>query len=386
MQKKRVLALGAGAMGHVAAKTASSFDEVESLIVADLSIDAAGRVAADCGHKAKAAAINVTDRPALVSLMREADVVMNCVGPFFRFGLGILEAALEAGVNYLDICDDPEPTRDMHELHEKAREKGVTAIVGLGASPGITSMLSQTARAALDETQELIAGWNIEEDKDKLGFSAAVVHWMQQCSGTVLECDGGRLVEKKPLQDVELEYPGRGKRKVFTVGHPEPVSFHYSYPDLKRSICVMVMPEMLIGTFRGLAQSIDRNEMTLEEASKELVRKSSESNPILDVIVGADRLLTPRLPLFFVIAQGRKGEKEARAASSIKAIPPGMAEATGIPLALGTLLFLRGKVKEKGVIAPEIAFEAEEFFRLLAPYCTAPSRLDPSQLFETLVF
>ncbi|MFA5110752.1 MAG: hypothetical protein WC443_05055 [Desulfobaccales bacterium] len=70
------------------------------------------------------------------------------------------------------------------------------------------------------------------------------------------------------------------------------------------------------------------------------------------------------------------------AAASIKAIPPGMPKATGIPLALGARLVLQGRVAAKGVIAPELAFQAGEFFELLAPYCTFPVQVAASDLIE----
>lgn len=383
MTKKKVLALGAGAMGTIAAKTIASFEEVESLIIADLDPEVAKQKALACGDKARAAGIDVTNRKDLVSLMRRADVVMNCVGPFFRFGVTVLGAALEAGVDYLDICDDPEPTKAMHELHNRAQAAGITAIVGLGASPGITSMLAARARAELDQTEELVAGWNIEEDAggdNRLSYSAATVHWMQQCSGTILECDRGRLVEHKPLLDVALDYPGRGRRIVYTVGHPEPVSFHYSFPDLPHSFCVMVMPSAWIGNFRSLGSQIDQGKLTLEEAAQILAEDSAQSGP--EPNPPAD---TPRLPLFFALAKGAKDGRPALAATSIKSIPPGMANATGIPLALGTRLVLQGRVTLKGVIAPEIAFDTEEFFQMLAPYCTFPMPMETSELIEVVV-
>jgi saccharopine dehydrogenase-like NADP-dependent oxidoreductase len=383
MTKKRVLALGAGAMGTIAAATMATFAEVESVIIADLSLQAAKKGAAACGAMAQYSSIDVTNRPELVALMRRADVVMNCVGPFFRFGVEVLEAALEAGVDYLDICDDPEPTKVMHELHNRAQAAGITAIVGLGASPGITSMLAARARAELDHNEELVAGWNIEEDAggdERVTYSAAAVHWMQQCSGTILECAGGRLVEHQPLLDVALEYPGRGTRVVYTVGHPEPVSCHYSFPDLPRSFCVMVMPGAWIGSFRSLASQIDRGQLTVEEAAQILAEDSAQSSP------ESKRLAdTPRLPLFFVLAKGTKDGRPARVAASIKSIPPGMAKATGIPLALGTRLLLQGRATSKGVIGPEIAFAAEEFFQRLAPYCTFPMPLKASELIEVVV-
>jgi saccharopine dehydrogenase-like NADP-dependent oxidoreductase len=389
MTRKNVLLLGAGAMGTTAASTVASFPEAEQLIVADISWDAAQKAAYACGTKARATQINVTDRLALIALMRKADVVMNCVGPFFRFGLQVLEAAIEAGVDYLDICDDPEPTRAMHECNEKAKATGITAIVGLGASPGITSMLAARATQELDETEELVAAWNIEEDSgddDKLTYSAAIVHWMQQCSGAILECENGRLVENKPLLDVTLEYPGKGTRTVYTVGHPEPVSFHYSFPEVQRSFCVMVMPKSCIEEFRDLAQKIDTGEMTLEAAGQKLVADSARTTFFQKIMEALSSLFDyPRLPRFFAIAQGMKDGRPARVAASIKSIPPGMAKATGIPLALGTLLQIQGKVPAKGVIAPEIAFRTEEFFQLLAPYCTFPARLDASELVEVAI-
>lgn len=388
MTGKRVLLLGAGAMGTVAAATVASFAEVESLLVADLGLAAAEKAASACGAKATATTINVTDRPALVSLMRDNDVVMNCVGPFFRFGVPVLEAAMEAGVDYLDICDDPEPTRAMHEMSGKAKAAGITAVVGLGASPGITSLLAARARQELDRTEELVAGWNIEEgygQEDKLAYSAAIVHWMQQCSGLILECDRGRLVESKPLQDVSLDYPGRGTRTVYTVGHPEPVSFHYSYPDLPRSFCVMVMPGMAIREFRDLAQQIDSRKMTLEEAGKKLITDAGTSSFFQGILEGLFSLFDyPRLPRLFAVARGTKGGRPATVAASIRSIPSGMARATGIPLALGTLLHLRGKVPGPGVIAPEIAFETGEFFQLLSPYCTFPEPLPAAELVEVV--
>jgi saccharopine dehydrogenase-like NADP-dependent oxidoreductase len=373
-------------MGNIAAQVVAAFPEVGSLVVADLDLTAAQKVASTCGEKAKAAKVNVTNHAELVAVMRQADLVMNCVGPFFRFGVPVLAAAIEAGIDYLDICDDPEPTKAMHELHDRAKEANITAIIGLGASPGITSTLAARAREELDETEELIAAWNIEENAggdDKIAYSAAVVHWMQQCSGTILECDNGRLVEKKPLAEVALDYPGRGKRTVYTVGHPEPVSFHYSFPDLQRSCCVMVMPGLWIDDFRNLAEQIDQKIMTLEEAGKKLVEDAAISS-FVDIIIESFSSLfdRPRLPIFFALAQGRKDGRPARVATAIRSIPPGMARATGIPLALGTRLFLQGRVAAKGVIAPEIAFQSKEFFDLLSPHCTFPAPLDASELVE----
>jgi hypothetical protein len=78
----------------------------------------------------------------------------------------------------------------------------------------------------------------------------------------------------------------------------------------------MVMPESWTGNFRKLAQAIDSRKMTLEEASEELVRGSSRSSLCEEILEEVEHLLTPRFPIFFVIARGMKKGKPSQAATS----------------------------------------------------------------------
>ena len=194
----------------------------------------------------------------------------------------------------------------------------------------------------------------------------------------ILECAGGRLVEHKPLLDVDprLSRPGEKNRLYRRAPRTGILSLFLSW-ICQRSFCVMVMPSSWVGDFRSLAEQINQGNLTLEEAAQELAESSVHSGEDLARLV--DR---PRLPIFFALAKGDTAGRPTVAAASIKAIPPGMAKATGIPLALGTRLLLQGKVAAKGVIAPELAFDTAEFFHLLAPYCTFPVQLAASDLIE----
>jgi saccharopine dehydrogenase-like NADP-dependent oxidoreductase len=375
----KILCLGAGSMGALAAETLAGFDEIHQMTIADLNLDSAKRVAGACLGKAAACAVSVEDAEGLTTLMRGHDAVVNCVGSFFRFAVPILTCAIRAGVNYFDICDDPEPTLDMLKMGKEAEAAGIMAIVGIGATPGITNMLAAKVYGKFQRVSELHAAWNIEEKEsdapEAVVYSAAIVHWMQQCSGKILECRDGRLQEVKPLEEVKLHYPGLGDRPVWTVGHPEPVAFSWSYPEIEKSSCYMVMPSMTADYFKKLAGKIDAGRLTLEEAGRQLVdevKNISLLDHILAVISGIfDR---PRLPMFFVIGKGEIEGRRATVAATIKASPPGMARATGIPLAIGVHQFAQGRIKLKGVATPEKALDADAFFLELAPYCTFPSR------------
>jgi saccharopine dehydrogenase-like NADP-dependent oxidoreductase len=382
-----ILCLGAGGMGSLAAETLAGFDEIGKLTIADLNLAAAQRVAETCRGKATACTVSVEDAEGLTQLMRGHDVVANCVGPFFRFAVPILSCAIRAGVNYFDICDDPEPTLDMLKMGKEAEAAGITAVVGVGATPGITNMLAAKIYGMFQRVEELHAAWNIEEKEtdtpETIAYSAAIVHWMQQCSGTILECRDGRLQPVKPLAKVELHYPGLGDRDVWTVGHPEPVAFSWSYPEIKKSSCYMVMPSLTADYFKELAGKIDAGHLTLEAAGHQLVdeaKNASLLDHILAVISGI--FDHPRLPLFFVVAKGEIDGRKATAAATIKANPPGMARSTGIPLAIGIHQFARGMVKVKGVATPEKALDADAFFRELAPYCTYPNRVADDDILD----
>ena len=132
-----------------AVRTALDYDFVKEVVIADLDETRGQAFAQKCGPKAsfqKIDVIDVTDQPALKGLFTGADVVLATVGPYYRYGVPILRAAIETRCHYIDINDDWEPTLEMLDLHTKAEKAGITAIVGLGASPGQSNMLAAKNR------------------------------------------------------------------------------------------------------------------------------------------------------------------------------------------------------------------------------------------------
>ena len=72
---------------------------------------------------------------------------------------------IEAKKPYFDICDDWRPTLELLELSDKAKKAGITAIIGIGASPGLTNLMAVLAYNELDEVDEIITGWGIGKFK-----------------------------------------------------------------------------------------------------------------------------------------------------------------------------------------------------------------------------
>jgi saccharopine dehydrogenase-like NADP-dependent oxidoreductase len=117
----RVVVLGgAGGMARPAIERAGRLDGIDEVVVADLDGDRAAAVAAAVGGPTRWEVVDATDGAGLTALLDPADVVMNFVGPYYRFGVGPLRAAVDAGCHYLDVCDDWEPTLELLDLSPAA--------------------------------------------------------------------------------------------------------------------------------------------------------------------------------------------------------------------------------------------------------------------------
>lgn len=361
----KVLVLGAGGMGSAAALTTAGFPFVDSVVVGDLNRDAAERLAASIGDKASAVQIDVSDPLKLDTLFKNVDLILNTVGPFYRFGVPVLKAAIQAGKHYADINDDWQPTLEMLALNDSASAAGVTAVIGLGASPGISNMLALTAARHLDSVDVLLTGWDTLQAMDDPSAlsetpTSAMIHWMHQTSGTIRIHSEGAQTEARPLQEFQFHYPGYGDAIVWSVGHPEPLTLPLTIP-LQFSANVMTGNRDLMTLLNMLSEQIDSGALTLEAAAQaflDTVRPQADQPP---VYTGA------QLPSLFAVAFGQKSGQPMTAAASLRALPAGgMAGATGVPLALFAALAQNGSLSKAGVFAPEAIFTPDAFFDLLA--------------------
>ncbi|MFF3127303.1 saccharopine dehydrogenase family protein [Streptomyces sp. NPDC057908] len=378
----RILALGGpGAMGAVAVRVAAGLPEVTEIVVADKRLEAAQRLvrrlAVAGGASMRALQVDVTDDSALRAALADADVVLNTVGPYYRFGLIVLRAAIATGTHYLDICDDWEPTLRMLGLDKEARAAGVCAVVGMGASPGVSNLLAARAVQQLDHVQDLYTAWPVDvsggdQDDEQLldpdgQPSAAAVHWMEQISGKVAVVSDGQLVHRRPLLPVTLTLSPEHSGTAYTVGHPEPVTLHRSFRPTGEAANLMVITPGTLAYLDVLRRDIDAGKLTNETAAADLAKPSISRG--LRAAAGAMGLKGPRsLPPFFAAATGTRDGLPVTVLSRLaettgmNALIDDMAEATGIPLALGLAQLLNGTGGRPGVHPPETVIEPERFF------------------------
>src|SRR5215469_10193854 len=153
----RILLVGAGGVGTAFARIAARRPFAE-LVIADYDLSRAQHAAAARDSYA-AVQLDARDQQAIQALLAEhrCDVLMNAADP--RFVMPQFEAALAAGVHYLDMAmslSHPDPDQpyaktgvklgdDQFAVADEWEQAGKLALVGMGVEPGLSDVFARHA-------------------------------------------------------------------------------------------------------------------------------------------------------------------------------------------------------------------------------------------------
>ena len=352
----KVLALGgSGGMGRYAVQYLYKIEQIDKIYIADVNASSAKKFASYFNSRVEGFGLDIRDFESLKMEMSKVDIVVNTTGPFFKYAEPLLRAAIQTSTHYFDICDDWEPTEKMLQMNEEAKKANITAIIGLGASPGLTNILAQIAISELDEVKKVYTGWDMssakpESESSQSGVNAAMVHGIEQMIGKVKIFKNRNFEMVKPLEKIKIDYPDIGESSAYIFGHPEAITLPHNYPDITESYNLMHGSERgFIGILKIIRFLIKIKIITKNFAAKILTRLESLST--------SDRKEDKKgnLPSIYSYAEGIKEKK----ITSIGVTIDGdindfsMGEATSLPLATGVRMFIDGKIEKNGVHTPE---------------------------------
>lgn len=246
----KVLIVGAGGVGNVVAKKCAMNPQVFSeILLASRTLgkcDAISREAAENGlpvkiQTAKVDADNVAEMVALIRKF-QPELVINVALPYQD--LPIMDACLEAGVDYLDTANYEPKDEAKFEYswqwayQERFREKGLMALLGCGFDPGVSGVF--TAYAAKHYFNEIhyldIVDCNAGNHGKAFATNFNPEINIREITQNGKYWENGEWVEIPPMSiHKPIDYPNIGEKESYLLYHEELESLVKNFPTLKRA-------------------------------------------------------------------------------------------------------------------------------------------------------
>lgn len=245
----RILIIGAGGVGRVVAyKCAQNSDVFSDIWMASRTKSKCDQIAQDVEKdlkiKINTAQVDADNVPELVALIKKVQpkLLINVALPYQD--LTIMDACLETGVHYLDTANYEPKDEAKFEYkwqwayQDRFKEAGLTAVLGCGFDPGVTSIYTAyAAKHHFDEIQYLdIVDCNGGDHGKAFATNFNPEINIREITQNGRYWENGDWVETKPFEiKKELNYPNIGVRDSYVLYHEELESLTKNFPSLKRA-------------------------------------------------------------------------------------------------------------------------------------------------------
>ncbi|PWR03743.1 saccharopine dehydrogenase [Meridianimarinicoccus roseus] len=244
-----VLVVGAGGVSSVAVHKMAMNPEIFGTITLASRTkskcdDIAASVKQRTGVEVATRGLDAMDVAATVALIREtgAELVVNLALPYQD--LKLMDACLEAGVHYLDTANYEPEDEAKFEYHwqwayqDRFKAAGLTAILGSGFDPGVTSVFATWLRKhKLEGIRRLDVldcnggdngkpfATNFNPEINIREVTADAKHWE----------NGDWVVTPAMSHKVSFDFPGVGPKNMYLMYHEELESLSTHFPEIERA-------------------------------------------------------------------------------------------------------------------------------------------------------
>ncbi|WP_405715092.1 saccharopine dehydrogenase NADP-binding domain-containing protein [Streptomyces xanthophaeus] len=279
------------------------------------------------------------DPASLDRALAGAAAVINCAGPFAATAAPVIEAALRAGIPYVDVAAEIEANLDTFaHFADRARAAGTAVIPAMAFYGGLGDLLVTAAMGDWTTADEAHIAYGLNSWHPTPGTRTAGTVSRERRGGRRIRYTGGRLEyrdDAPPTTDWAFPEP-LGSRAVigdFTMADVVTVPSHLAIPEVRTY--------MTVEAARDLA-SADTPAPTAVDA-----RGRSGQTFLVDVVV-------------------RSGDTQRRAVARGQDI-----YAVSAPLAVEAVhRILTGRTEAVGVASAGAAFDAPAFLRALSAHLT----------------
>lgn len=280
------------------------------------------------------------DDPASLDVaLTGVDAVINCAGPFASTASGVIEAALRAGIPYVDVAAEIEANLDTFvHFTERARAAGVAVVPAMAFFGGLGDLLATTAMGDWTSADEAHVAYGLSSWHPTAGTVAAGAVSRERRAGRRVRYTGGRLEYhsgERDLPRLDWDFPAPlGRRTVlgeFTMADVVTIPRHLAIPEVRTYMTVDAATDLAAAAVPVAVDERGRSAQTFT----------------VDVVV-------------------RRGDTRRRVVASGRDI-----YAVSAPLAVeATLRILDGRTRASGVASAGEMFDSPDFLRALSPTVT----------------
>jgi saccharopine dehydrogenase-like NADP-dependent oxidoreductase len=369
----RIIVLGGcGEMGAEVTRDLALTSDFTEIVIADVNLQKAQALAAELGGgRVRAEQIDAGDEQALTKKFRGFDVVANCTT--YHFGLTVTRAAIQAGINYLDLGGLFNTPKQL-ELDEEARRAGVTVCLGCGATPGVTNLMARRAADELNTVREVhiaFASYRavapspglLDTLLDEFSPESRRFYWQEGELKEVNAFSGARLVRfAEPVGEVEVYYVPHSETHTlprFLCKGMELVDVRGTWkPEIMQALRIFAEYRLTGNQIISFNQQQINSKAFLRE---HILRHAADVGGrgewafLLNVEVVGERDKN-KVRYTYTSSHPRRAVWNTSATARV----------TGVPASIGAQKLAHGEAARTGVIAPEVCFEPTSFFHELA--------------------
>ena len=372
----KVLIIGAGGVGTVVAhKVAQNTNIFTHIVLASRTKSKCDAIAAEIEKrydvKIKTDSVDADNVSELVALFKKynPELVINVALPYQD--LTIMDACLECGVNYLDTANY-EPKDEAHfeyswqwAYQDRFKAAGLTAILGCGFDPGVTSVFTAyAAKHHFDEIHYLdIVDCNAGDHGKAFATNFNPEINIREVSQRGKYYEDGKWIETEPHEIHQpLSYPNIGPKESYVIYHEELESLVKNFPTLKRARFWMTFGQEYLTHLRviqniGMARidEVDYNGVKIVPIQflKAVLPDPGElgENYTGETSIGCRiRGVKDGKELAYYVYNNCSHEAAYKETGA-----QGVSYTTGVPAMIGAMMFLTGEWRKPGV------FNVEEF-------------------------
>jgi len=379
----KVLIIGAGGVGRVVAhKCAMNSNVFHDIVLASRRKSKCDDIAGELDREIETAQVDADSTKELAALLKDAqpDLVINVALPYQD--LTIMDACLEAGVDYLDTANY-EPLDEAKfkyswqwAYQDRFKDAGLMALLGCGFDPGVTNVFTAYAnKRHFDQIDTLdIIDCNAGDHGQHFATNFNPEINIREVTAKGRYYENGEWKETEPLSvHRAFDFPeGIGPKDMYLMYHEEMESLAKHIPGIQRMRFWMTFSQQYLTHLRVLENiGMTRIDPVLYEG-KEIVPlkflkavlpdpgslgKSTKGRTCIGcVIEGQSKDGQRKHYYIYNICDHEECYREVKSQA--------ISYTTGVPAMIGAMMMLTGKWRGQGVFNVE-QFDPDPFMEQL---------------------